>query len=107
MLEIARADVGGEHDRVTDTELGERVCGADRVQEIQACLNGVADRNELLVKLARGDLFKQLPLRRHQLPVCARRPQQRLVMFQSSDVRIIPASADTKRGHLLSSACTR
>jgi hypothetical protein len=60
-------------------------------------MNGVGDRNELLVEFARSDLLKQLSLRRHQLPVRSRRPQQRLIMLESSDARIIPAGADSRR----------
>lgn len=68
----------------------------DCVQQLEARLDGVGDRDELLVELARRDLLEQLPVRRHQLSVYARRPQQRLVMLESYDARIIPAGADSR-----------
>jgi len=94
VLEVSRADLRGEHHCFADTQLGDRVRGADRVQQRTAGVYGVGNRDEVLVEIARRDLLEQLPLRRHQLPVIEGGPQQRLVVFQSSDVWIIPAGAD-------------
>lgn len=96
VLEVPRADLGGEHHCVAHTQLGDRVRGEDRVQELTARMDGVGNRNKVLVELACHDLLEQLPLRQHQLAVIARGPQQRLVVFQSSDVWIILPSADIK-----------
>lgn len=64
------------------------------MQQLEAGLDGVCDRNELLIEFASRYLLKQLTLRRHELAVFASRPQQRLIMLQSSDAKIIPSSAD-------------
>jgi hypothetical protein len=93
VLEVAWADLGGERHLVADREFGERV-RADCVQELEACVDGVGDPDELVVDFAGCDLLEQLPFRRHQLPVFGRRPQQWLIMRQSADVGMIPAGAD-------------
>lgn len=61
-----------------------------RVQQLEAGFDGVGNRNELLIDLTGRDLLKQLPLLRHELPVMAGRPQQRMIMFQSSRCRDHP-----------------
>jgi hypothetical protein len=75
------------------------------VQQLKAGLDGVRDRNELPIEFASRDLLEQLPLWRQELPVFAGRPQQRLIMFQSSDARIIPSCADGRSESTLARTC--
>ena len=87
------AGLGGEHHGVADGELGERVRGADRVQQLEACLDGVGNRDQLLVESPAAICSSDC--RSGGINAGLRsRPQQWLVMFQGSDTGIIPAGAD-------------
>jgi hypothetical protein len=63
VLEIARPDATGEHHSLTDAQPGDRARGADGMQQLAACVDGVGDRDEMLVELAGSDLLEQLAAR--------------------------------------------
>lgn len=60
VLEIARPDGAAEHHGIADAQLGDGARTADGVQQLTACVDGVGDRDEMLVELAGGDLLEQL-----------------------------------------------
>ena len=62
-LQIAGADVMVDLHTVTDGEHRERFVRGDRVQELIAGADRVADRYQVLVKRSGGDLVEQEPLR--------------------------------------------
>lgn len=63
VLEIARPDPAGEHHSIADAQLGDRGRGTDGVQQLAASVDGVGDRDEMLVELSGSDLLEQLSAR--------------------------------------------
>jgi hypothetical protein len=54
-LEVPGPDSVGEHHGVTHAQLGDRLGGADRMKQLPAGVDGVGDRDEMLIKLSRRD----------------------------------------------------
>ncbi len=69
-----RPDPVGEHHCVTDAQLGDRSGGTDGVKQLPACVEGVGDRDQMRIKLSRGDRVEQLTLGILQSAVLRRSP---------------------------------
>lgn len=63
-LQVAGADVAVDPDGIADAQLGD--CGrcSDGVQQSATRMDGVGDRDEVVVELAGGDLVEKQPLGR-------------------------------------------
>ena len=96
VLEVPRPDPVGEHHRVTDAQRGDRSSGTDRVKQLPARVDGVGDRDQMLIKLSRGDRVEQLTLGILQSAILRLGPQLRLraVVDLDAHASIFAAAAD-------------
>lgn len=61
-VQVAARTLTVDPDGIADTELGDRIRGANGVQQRAACLDGVRERDDVLVEFAGGDRVKQQSL---------------------------------------------
>ncbi len=96
VLEVPRPDPIREHHRVTHAQLGDRSGGTERVKQLPARVDGVGDRDEMLIKLSRRDRVEQLTLGILQSAILRLGPQHRLLAVVDLDahVRIFAVAAD-------------
>ena len=96
VLEVPRPDPIREHHPVTHAQLGDRAGGADRVKQLSARVDGVGDRDQMLIQLSRRDRVEQLALRILRSPILRLGPQHRLraVVDLDAHTPIFAAVAD-------------
>jgi hypothetical protein len=96
VLEVSRPDPIREHHPVTDAPLGDCPDGADRVKQLPARVDGVGDRDEMLIELSRRYGVEQLTLGILQSAILRLGPQHRLgaVVDLDAHAPIFAAAAD-------------